>query len=201
MRALKSSELNSKGDQLPTLLAEKMIQTEEIVPVREAHRLNVKALADYLKESLKGFSGELTVHQFGYGQSNPTFLLSAAGKEYVLRKKPPGKLLPSAHAVEREYRVIKAMKGAGVPVPEPFHLCEDPAVIGTAFYLMERVKGRIFRDPIASEARDARERAAIFEAMNEILARIHGLEGRRAVRFRETGQLHGPSGKPLVKTI
>jgi aminoglycoside phosphotransferase (APT) family kinase protein len=157
-----------------------MIQAEEIVPVREAHRLNVKALADYLKQSLKGFSGDLTVHQFGYGQSNPTFLLSSAGKEYVLRKKPPGKLLPSAHAVEREFRVIKAMKGAGVPVPEPLLLCEDETVIGTAFYLMERVKGRIFRDPIASEARDARERAAIFEAMNEILARIHGLDWKAA---------------------
>jgi aminoglycoside phosphotransferase (APT) family kinase protein len=75
---------------------------EEIIPVREAHRLNEGALAEYLRKNLAGFSGELNVQQFGYGQSNPTFLLSAADREYVLRKKPPGKLLPSAHAVDRE---------------------------------------------------------------------------------------------------
>ena len=137
-------------------IRDEMTSKEEIGPVREAHRLNVAALAEYLKKELKGFSGELTVHQFGFGQSNPTFLLSAAGKEYVLRKKPPGKLLPSAHAVDREYRIIKAMKSAGVPVPEPYLLCTDDSVIGTPFYVMERVRGRIFRDPIASEARNVR---------------------------------------------
>ena len=149
------------------------MKKEEIVPVREVHRLDGNRLAEYLQQSLEGFSGELTIRQFGYGQSNPTYLLSAAGKEYVLRKKPPGKLLPSAHAVDREFRVIKAMRIAGVPVPKPFLLCEDETVIGTAFYVMERVKGRIFRDPTASAARDARERALIFDAMNETLAKIH----------------------------
>ena len=153
---------------------------EEIIPVREAHRLNVAALAEYLQKELKGFSGELTVHQFGYGQSNPTFLLTAGGKEYVLRKKPPGTLLPSAHAVDREYRIIKAMKAANVPVPEPYLLCSDDSVIGTAFYVMERVQGRIFRDPTASEVRDPQERSQIFEALNETLAKIHSLDWESA---------------------
>ena len=150
-----------------------MTLREEITPVREAHRLNVAALAEYLRKELKGFSGELSVQQFGFGQSNPTFLISAGGREYVLRKKPPGKLLPSAHAVDREYRIIKAMKTAGVPVPEPYLLCTDESVIGTPFYVIERVKGRIFRDPIVSEARNMRERAQIFEALNETPATIH----------------------------
>ena len=153
---------------------------EEIIPVREAHRLNRVALAEYLRKELKGFSGELTVQQFGYGQSNPTFLLTAGEKEYVLRKKPPGKLLPSAHAVDREYRIIKAMKAANVPVPEPYLLCSDDSVIGTAFYVMEHIQGRIFRDPTASEARDPRERSQIFEALNETLAKIHSVDWEAA---------------------
>jgi aminoglycoside phosphotransferase (APT) family kinase protein len=157
-----------------------MTPREKITPVREAHRLNEKALSEYLRKNLPGFSGELLVRQFGYGQSNPTFLLSAGGREYVLRKKPPGKLLPSAHAVDREYRIIKAMKAANVPVPQPYLLCLDEAVIGTAFYVMEHVKGRIFRDPTASEARDSRERSQIFEALNETLAKIHSLDWQAA---------------------
>jgi aminoglycoside phosphotransferase (APT) family kinase protein len=159
---------------------DKMTPREEIVPVREAHRLNAAALAEYLKRNLEGFSGDLTISQFGYGQSNPTFLLTAGGKEYVLRKKPPGKLLQSAHAVDREYRIIKAMKAADVPVPEPYLLCLDDSVIGTAFYVMERVTGRIFRDPTASGARDSRERSRIFEALNETLAKIHSLDWQAA---------------------
>ena len=153
---------------------------EEITPVREAHRLNERALAEYLRKNLAGFSGELNVRQFGYGQSNPTFLLSAADREYVLRKKPPGKLLPSAHAVDREYRIIRAMKNAGVPVPEPYLLCSDDSVIGTAFFVMERVQGRIFRDPIASQARDPGERARVFDSLNETLAKIHSLDWQAA---------------------
>jgi aminoglycoside phosphotransferase (APT) family kinase protein len=159
---------------------DKTTPREEIVPVREAHRLNEKALSEYLRKNLSGFSGELLVRQFGHGQSNPTFLLSAGGKEYVLRKKPPGKLLPSAHAVDREYRIIKAMKAANVPVPEPYLLCLDDAVVGTAFYVMERVTGRIFRDPTASKARDSRERSQIFGALSETLAKIHSLDWQAA---------------------
>jgi aminoglycoside phosphotransferase (APT) family kinase protein len=146
---------------------------EELIEVREAHRFDETALADYLCRELGPLGGTLTVRQFGYGQSNPTFLLSAGGKEYVLRKKPPGKLLPSAHAVDREYRILSAMHRAGVPVPRTILLCQDDGVIGTPFYVMEPVYGRIFREPIAPELRDAAERAAIIDAMNETLTGIH----------------------------
>ena len=127
------------------------------------------------KDNLDGFSGKLTVRQFGYGQSNPTYFLTddETGKEYVLRKKPPGKLLPSAHAVDREYRVIEALGKTDVPVPEVHLLCQDESIVGTPFYVMAHVKGRIFRNPTIPEARDADERAAIFEAMIDTLARIH----------------------------
>jgi aminoglycoside phosphotransferase (APT) family kinase protein len=150
-----------------------MSSPQEIVQIREAHRIDEKALAEYLRQELEGFTGEMTVRQFAFGQSNPTYLLSTADKQFVLRKKPPGKLLPSAHAVDREYRILKALEQTDVPVPKTYLLCEDEAVIGTAFYVMERLKGRVFRDPTASEANDAKERAATFEAMNDTLAKIH----------------------------
>ena len=153
-----------------------MSSPQEIVQIREAHRIDEKALAEYLRQELEGFTGEMTVGQFAFGQSNPTYLLSTADKKFVMRKKPPGKLLPSAHAVEREYRILKALEKTDVPVPKTYLLCEDDAVIGTAFYVMERLKGRVFRDPTASEAHDAKERAAIFEAMNETLAKIHRVD-------------------------
>jgi len=150
-----------------------MTLEEEIVQVRPAHRLNERTLAEYLRNKLDGFSGELLIRKFKHGQSNPTFLLSAGGNACVLRKKPPGELLPSAHAVDREYRILKALNSADVPVPEPYLLCEDASIIGTPFYVMEFVEGRVFRDPIAREVSDAKERAALFDAMNETLAKIH----------------------------
>lgn len=150
-----------------------MNSSREITPVRPAHSFDENSLATYLKANINGFAGTLHVSQFEYGQSNPTFLLSAGGKEYVLRKKPPGKLLPSAHAVDREHRIINALKNTDVPVPETWMLCEDDSVIGTPFYVMERVEGRIFREPAASEASDAKERSAIFDDMNNTLAKIH----------------------------
>lgn len=153
-----------------------MSSAEEIVPIREAHRFDETALADYLRRELEGFSGEMTVRQFRYGQSNPTFLLSTGDREYVLRKKPPGKLLPSAHAVDREYRILRTLEKTDVPVPRTYLLCEDDSIIGTAFYVMERVEGRIFRHPTAPEASDARERAAIFDAMNDTLAKLHRVD-------------------------
>ncbi len=164
-----------------------MSSAEEIIQIRPAHRFNEKALADYLTKELKGFSGRLVVRQFEHGQSNPTFLLSEGGKEYVLRKKPPGKLLPSAHAVDREYRIIKALNDTEVPVPETYLLCEDESIIGTAFYVMELVEGRIFRDSTAFGASDAKERAAIFDAMNDTLAKIHHVDWR-AVGLADYGK-------------
>lgn len=133
----------------------------EVTPVREAHRFNKEALADYLRPRLEDFHRDIRVSQFKYGQSNPTFVLSGGKREYVLRKKPPGKLLPSAHAVDREYRVLKALQDTDVPVPRMYLLCEDESVIGTSFYIMERIRGRIFRDSIAENVSDPAEKEYI----------------------------------------
>jgi aminoglycoside phosphotransferase (APT) family kinase protein len=153
---------------------------EETTQVRSSQRFNEEALADYLRKELGGFSGPLKVRQFEYGQSNPTFLISTDRKEWVLRKKPPGKLLPSAHAVDREYRIIKALGDTEVPVPETYLLCEDDSIIGTPFYIMNLVEGRIFRDPTARGLSDNRERGAIFDAMNDTLAKIHRVDWEAA---------------------
>ena len=148
----------------------------EIVEIREAQRFDEKALQTYLHRELEGFSGELTVRQFAFGQSNPTFLLSAGDRQYVLRKKPPGKLLPSAHAVDREYRILKALEKTDVPVPKTYLLCQDESIIGTPFYVMERMSGRVFRTPTAPDVSGAKERSAIFDNMNDTLAKIHTVD-------------------------
>lgn len=136
---------------------------------------DVEALQTYLRGSVGGFGGPLRVARFGGGQSNPTFLLSAGDTKYVLRKKPNGPLLPSAHAIEREYRVMSALRGSGVPTPPTLVLCEDPSVIGTPFYVMAHVEGRIFWDPtLPGLTRE--ERAAIYDDMNRVIAMLHGLD-------------------------
>jgi len=140
--------------------------------VREAHRFEVGALERYLRDHVEGFGGALDVRQFRGGQSNPTYYLAAGGREYVLRRKPPGKLLPSAHAVDREYRVITALGKTGFPVPRTFALCEDASVIGTAFYVMDCVHGRIITDP-AIPGVTPRERRLIYESLIDVLARLH----------------------------
>lgn len=146
----------------------------ETTEVRPPHRFEVGTMEDYMRDHVDGFSGTIvSVRQFKYGQSNPTFILGDSRRSYVMRKKPPGRLLPSAHAVEREYRIISALQDTNVPVPKTYSLCNDDSVIGTAFYIMELVEGRIFRDAAAHAASDVAERAAIFDAMNETLARIH----------------------------
>jgi aminoglycoside phosphotransferase (APT) family kinase protein len=117
-----------------------------LTPIREAHRFDEKALADYLTANLEGFRAPLEVEQFEGGQSNPTFLLNGDGLKSVLRKKPPGKLLPSAHQVEREHRVMQALEKSGVPVPKMLLLCEDATIIGTPFFVMEYVPGRVLGD-------------------------------------------------------
>ena len=153
-----------------------MPSADEIIPVRSAHCFDEASLARYLDGRLEGFTGKLTVRQFEHGQSNPTFLLTSGGKEWVLRKKPPGKLLPSAHAVDREYRIIRTLSGTGVPVPEACLLCEDEGIIGTPFYVMKRVEGRIFRDPSMPEVSSPEERGAIIDVMNENLAKLHRVD-------------------------
>ncbi|MDR3534216.1 MAG: phosphotransferase family protein [Rhodopila sp.] len=132
-------------------------------------------LAPWLCEHVPGYQGPVTVHQLAGGQSNPTFCLSAPSGEYVLRRKPLGTLLPSAHMVDREYRVIAALAGTDVPVPRVYALCEDDTVIGSAFYVMEFVPGRVFHDARLPGVSPA-DRAAIFDSMCETIARLHKVD-------------------------
>jgi aminoglycoside phosphotransferase (APT) family kinase protein len=138
-------------------------------------RFDGERLADYLTRTIRGFGGPLTVKQFKGGQSNPTYLLETPGRRYVLRRKPPGKLLPSAHAVDREFRVISALHSRGFPVAEPLLYCDDVSVAGTAFYVMSFVAGRVFWEPQMPGA-SREERAAVYDRMNETLARLHSFE-------------------------
>lgn len=143
--------------------------------VSERHRFDEVALAGWMQANVDGFSGLLRVSQFSGGQSNPTFLLATGGAEFVLRKQPPGKLLPSAHAIDREYRVTGALADSGVPVPRLRGYCAEAALIGTPFYLMDYQPGRIFTDPLLPGL-GPDERAAIYDAMNDALARLHGID-------------------------
>ncbi len=143
--------------------------------VREAHRIDEARLADYLTSHVESFSGPLTVEEFKGGQSNPTYLLTAGSGRYVLRRKPPGKLLKSAHAVDREFRVISALYGAGFPVPRPYVLCEDDEIVGTSFYVMEFVDGRIFWS-LDLPGLEPDERAAIYDNVNATLAQLHNAD-------------------------
>ncbi|MFK8049813.1 MAG: phosphotransferase family protein [Halioglobus sp.] len=137
--------------------------------------LNIHNLQEYLASSIPGFTGELTAEKFPGGQSNPTYKLSAGGEHYVLRRKPEGELLKSAHAVDREFKVISALGGTEVPVPKTYTLCEDDAVIGSMFYVMEYKEGRILWDPTLPEAADNTERAAIYDAMNLTMTALHNV--------------------------
>jgi aminoglycoside phosphotransferase (APT) family kinase protein len=144
-------------------------------PVSPQHAFDESRLAVYLRNHLEGFHGELRVEQFSGGQSNPTFLLTAGGSRYVLRRKPPGNLLPSAHAVDREFRVIRALAATDVPVARAYALCEDPTVIGSSFYMMAYVEGRIFWDPALPGVRPD-ERGALYDEMNRVIAALHCID-------------------------
>ncbi|MCI0547716.1 MAG: phosphotransferase [Candidatus Rokubacteria bacterium] len=157
--------------------------TEE---VRESHRFDVDALERFMARHVEGFSGRLTVRQFMGGQSNPTYHLATPSRDYVMRRKPPGKLLPSAHAVDREYRVITALAGSGVPVPRTWALCTDDQVVGTWFYIMDCVRGRVLTDPRLPDQSPA-ERAALYDSMNGILARLHTVD-HQAVGLGDFGK-------------
>lgn len=138
--------------------------------------LDQAALAPYLEANIPGFSELAAVEKFKSGQSNPTYLLTAASGRYVLRAKPPGQLLKSAHQVDREFRVMSALAGTAVPVPAMLHLSAEDSPIGRMFYVMDFLDGRIFWDPALPEARDNDERAAIYDAMNETLAALHEID-------------------------
>jgi len=143
--------------------------------VGENHRFNEARLHTYLADTISGYDGPLEVREFKGGQSNPTYQLVTPGKKYVLRRKPPGKLLPSAHAVDREFRVISALNQTDFPVPKAYTLCEDESVIGTMFYVMEMVEGRILWDALLpTEPKESR--TAIYDAMNETIAKLHMID-------------------------
>ncbi|XP_053198664.1 nephrocystin-3 isoform X2 [Scomber japonicus] len=145
-------------------------------PIRQHHEFSVGRLQRYLSVKSRVLNNDtLTVRQYSSGQSNPTFLIQTPSKSYVLRKKPPGELLPGAHKVDREYQVQKALFSAGFPVPQPLLHCTDTEVIGTEFYLMEHMKGRIFRD-LRLPGVSAAERAALYVAAVEVLAKLHSLD-------------------------
>lgn len=143
--------------------------------VRQGHEIDPGRLGRYLAAHLEGFQSPLDIRQFEGGQSNPTYFLRTPGRDYVLRKQPPGQLLPSAHQVDREYRVMTALRDSGIPVPRTRLLCTDTAVIGTTFFVMECVDGRVFRQPfLPGVAPDVR--AAMYDDMAGVLARLHGVD-------------------------
>jgi len=150
-------------------------QNSGTAPVRGVYRFDEGALDRWLSAEVEGYRGPLVVEQFKGGQSNPTYKLITPGRTYVMRRKPPGQLLKGAHAVEREARVMSALHGAGFPVPQVLGLCTDDAVIGTWFYVMELVEGRIFWDAAFRDVgRD--ERPAYFDAMNATIAQLHSFD-------------------------
>jgi aminoglycoside phosphotransferase (APT) family kinase protein len=151
---------------------ERSVQNSGTIEVRSAHRFDDAALERWLEQEVEDYRGPLRVEQFRGGQSNPTYKLITPARSYVLRRKPPGKLLPGAHAVDREHRVITALGGQGFPVARTYGLCLDEAVIGTPFYVMEMVEGRIFWEADFPEVPRG-ERPAYFEAMNAAMAQLH----------------------------
>lgn len=163
----------------------------EFQDVQPAHRFEVDRLDAYLRTELEGYGTGLRVRQVAGGASNPTFFLETDGPNgplrYILRKKPPGQLLASAHQVEREYRVMRALADTDVPVPKARLLCEDPEVVGTPFYIMDFVEGRVFRDAKLPDLSPS-ERAVVYDQLNDVLARLHKVD------FRAVGL--GDYGRP-----
>ncbi|MEM7432159.1 MAG: phosphotransferase family protein [Pseudomonadota bacterium] len=147
----------------------------QLTDVRAEHVLDKARLEEYLAEHLQGFQGDLQIRQYEGGQSNPTYLLESQGTRWVLRKKPPGKLLKSAHAVEREFRVMNALQATDVPVPRMNFLCEDDGVIGTPFFVMEWVDGRVAKQPLETGL-PADEVNTIFRDYIAVLGRLHRVD-------------------------
>jgi aminoglycoside phosphotransferase (APT) family kinase protein len=161
----------------------------ELVPVLPAHQFDETALVRFLRDQLPGFDDQIQIRQFQGGQSNPTFHLHTAAGDYVLRKKPPGKLLPRAHEVEREHRVMAALADTDVPVPPMRLLCQDESVIGTPFFVMDYVPGRIYSDPALRDSTPA-DRAAIYHDLARVLAALHRVDWR-AVGLEGFGRPQG----------
>ncbi len=183
--------------------------------------LDTRSLEAYLRDHLPEVNGPITAEKFAGGQSNPTFLISDGDQRWVLRRKPPGELLASAHAVDREFRVMSALADTDVPVAKTYLLCDDDSVVGSMFYLMEYLDGRVFWDPKLVEINDNDERAAMYDEMNRVLAALHsvdpnavGLEdfgrpgnyfarqvGRWTKQYRASETEHNPAMEQLIEWL
>lgn len=141
----------------------------------DSFNLDTDKLRAYLAQHLNGFNGPLSAEKFSGGQSNPTYLLTAANRQYVLRRKPPGKLLPGAHAVDREFTVLSALYSTPLPVAQALHLCDDDSVIGSMFYVMEYMQGRVLWDPSLPDV-SKKQRTAIYHEMNRVLTELHKVD-------------------------
>ena len=173
-------------------------RTTDTVPVLDQHRFDEAALTRWLALHVEGFRAPVRVSQFQGGMSNPTFLVEdAGGRGYVVRKKPPGELLPSAHAVDREHRVTSALAGTAVPVARTLALCDDSTVIGTAFFVMQHVPGRIFHDPSLPDLTPA-ERTTIYDSMNATLAALHAVDYTK-VGLADYGRAGGYMGRQVKR--
>jgi len=173
-------------------------RTTDTVPVLDQHRFDEAALTRWMTLHVDGFRAPVRVSQFQGGMSNPTFLVEdAGGRGYVVRKKPPGELLPSAHAVDREHRVTSALAATPVPVARTLALCDDAAVVGTAFFVMQHVPGRIFHDPSLPDLAPA-ERTAIYESMNATLAALHAVDFG-AAGLGDYGRVGGYMGRQVKR--
>src|SRR5712671_860611 len=162
------------------------------------HDLLLARLEGWMRGHIDGFRGPLAAEQFAGGQSNPTYKLLSGAGSYVLRRKPLGQLLPSAHAVDREFRVMRALAETAVPVPRVYALCEDDAVIGSAFYVMEHLDGRIFWDQRLPEIASAAERGAMFESMNRVIADLHKVD-YAAVGLGDFGRPGNYMGRQIAR--
>jgi aminoglycoside phosphotransferase (APT) family kinase protein len=154
--------------------------------ISERLQFDTRSLESYLSAQVPGFAGPIAASQFKGGQSNPTYLIDTPARRYVLRRKPPGKLLPSAHAVDREFRVMSALHAQRFPVAEPLLYCADESIVGTAFFVMAFVEGRVFWEPQMPQSHPA-ERAQVYDAMNATLARLHAFDPA-AIGLRDYGR-------------
>lgn len=171
-----------------------MVTLTDISPV---HQFDEKKLADYLQDQgLDDFKRPMLAQQFQGGQSNPTFCLEANNKRYVLRKKPPGKLLPSAHLIEREYKIMSALAETDVPVPVMRHLCEDGGIVGTPFFIMDYLEGRILDDTSLPGDFSQEDRTLIFDSMNEALAHLHSVDFK-AIGLSDYGKPENYIGRQI----
>ena len=174
---LEISEGDDSEEAASSLMEPQKKYLGETVAVKSGHGFDERRLESYLADAVPGFERPLSVRQFEGGQSNLTYLLQTPSGAYVMRRKPPGKLLKSAHAVDREFRVMKALGGKGFPVPEVLVLCEDETVVGTMFYVMRYVAGRVFLDSSMPDL-SREERASVYDSVNSVLASLHSLDYR-----------------------